>query len=152
MHVDTNFVVAKGRERTLDYPEVFQSESFDLCDEICLFLRRTHWRLHLVAAANRWTLRPHSDAKNLPSVDATFHAGKLASAVASLFRLRNGSARPTLVFSQEAKSVANQRPSASLRSGVLAVNSTRKSMKARILSGKYFRLTYTIYSIGPCTG
>jgi hypothetical protein len=76
-------VVAKGRKRTLHYPEVFQSESFDLRDEICLFLWRTHWRLHLVAAS-RWTLRPHSDAKNLPSVDATFHEGKLASAVAPL--------------------------------------------------------------------
>src|SRR5580692_11535997 len=79
MHADTNFVVAKGHERTLDHPEVFQSESFDLCDEICLFLRRTHRRLHL-AAANGWTLRPHSGAKNPPSVDATFHEGKLASA------------------------------------------------------------------------
>src|SRR5271154_3655665 len=90
MHADTYFVVAKGRERTLDYPEVLQSESFDLCDEICLFLRRPHRRLHLVAA-NRWTLRPHSRAMNPTSVDATFHEGKLASAVASLFRLRNGS-------------------------------------------------------------
>src|SRR5271169_3462285 len=115
MHVDTNFVVANGRERTLDYPEVFQSESFDLCDEICHFLRRPHRRLHLVAA-NRWTLRPHSDAMNPTSVDATFHERKLASDVASLLRMRNDSARPTLVFSQEAKSVANQRPSASLRS------------------------------------
>jgi hypothetical protein len=72
MHLDANFVTAKGHERTLDYPEVFQSESFDLCDEICRFLRRPHRRLHL-AAATRWTLRPHSGAKNLPSVDATFH-------------------------------------------------------------------------------
>ena len=48
--------------------------------------------------------------------------------------------------------VANQRPSASLGSGVLAINSVRKSMKARILSGRYFRLTYTKYSVGPCTG
>src|SRR5580692_5829425 len=79
MHVDSNFVVAKGRERTLDHPEVFQSESFDLCEEICLFLRRNHRSLHL-AAANRWTLRPHSGAKNLPSVDATFHEAKLAAA------------------------------------------------------------------------
>src|SRR6266850_6631432 len=79
MHVDANFVVAKGHERTLDYPEVFQSESFDLRDEICLLLRRTHRGLHAVAAT-RLTLRRDSSAKNPPSVDAPFHEGKLAAA------------------------------------------------------------------------
>src|SRR5712675_2232480 len=90
MHVDTNFVVSKGHERTLDEPEVLQTESFDLCDEICLLLRRTHWGLH-AAATIRMTLPPHSGAKNPPGVDATFHEGKLAAALSRrFFLLRNG--------------------------------------------------------------
>src|SRR5882757_330015 len=98
MHVDANFVVSKGHERTLDDPEVLQTESLDLCDEICLLLRRIHRGLH-AAAANRLTLRRGSRAKNPPSVDATFHDGKLAAAaVASLFVLRNGAFRGRRLF------------------------------------------------------
>src|ERR1700730_11460175 len=79
MHLDTNFVVAKRHERTLDYPEVFQSESFDLCDEICLLIRRTHRGLH-AAAATGLTLRRGSSAKNPPGGYAKFHGGEFAAA------------------------------------------------------------------------
>src|SRR6266853_4186732 len=134
MHVDANFVVSKRHERTLDDPEVLQTESFDLCDEIGLLLKRTHLGLH-AAAADRLTLRRGSRAKNPPSVDATFHEGKLAAAaVASLFVNRESTALGQ--FAQR----------------TLRAPFHQKSIKARILSGKYFRLTYTIYSVGPCTG
>src|SRR5256885_7418569 len=79
MHVDTNFVVSKGRERTLDDPEVLQTESFDLGDEICLLLRRTHRGLH-AAAENRLTLRRGSRGKKPPSGDATVYEGEMGAA------------------------------------------------------------------------
>src|SRR6202035_2895752 len=97
MHLDTNFVVAKRHERTLDYPEVFQSASFDLCDEICLLIRRTHRGLH-AAAATGVTLRRGARAKNPPGVDATFHGGKLAAAPLRRFSCcETVHWRPTLV-------------------------------------------------------
>src|SRR6202035_5668048 len=79
MHLDTNFVVAKRHERTLDYPEVFQSESFDLCDEICLLIRRTHRGLH-AAAATGLTLRRGSSAQNPTGAAGPLCAGKLGAA------------------------------------------------------------------------
>src|SRR5882757_419078 len=97
MHMDTNFVVSKGRERTLDDPEVLQTESFDLGDQICLLLRRTHRGLH-AAAANGLTLRRGSRAKNPPSVDAPFREGKLAAAPLRRFLLRNGAFRGRRLF------------------------------------------------------
>src|SRR5712671_657390 len=101
MHVDANFVVSKGHERTLDDPEVLKTEGFDLGDEICLLLRRTHRGLH-AAAANRPTLRRGSRAKNPPSVDATFREGKLAAAPLRRFLLRNGAFRGRRLFEQQA--------------------------------------------------
>ena len=41
VHANANFVMSEGQERPLNYPQVFQSESIYLCDEIRLLLRRT---------------------------------------------------------------------------------------------------------------
>src|ERR1700693_4466732 len=50
VHANANFLLSEGHERPLDDPQVLQSESIDLCDEIRLLLRRTHLPLHAAAA------------------------------------------------------------------------------------------------------